>query len=84
MPDTPIQFTGSILELLETKVAAEAAHLLPIVQAIRDHGVGFLVIPQRATGLHRCWLSLRTDPALSPRTDPPGRYVCYFMLGSMV
>lgn len=53
MPDSPIQFTGSILEQLETKVAAEAAHLLPIVQAIRDHGVGFLVIPQRATGLHR-------------------------------
>ncbi|CUH40147.1 Multiple resistance and pH homeostasis protein D [Jannaschia seosinensis] len=22
-----------------------------------------------------CWLSLRTDPALSPRSDPPGRYV---------
>lgn len=53
MPDTPIQFTGSILDQLETKVAAEAAHLLPIVHAIRDHGVGFLVIPQRATGLHR-------------------------------
>lgn len=43
MPDSPIQFTGSILEQLETKVAAEAAHLLPIVHAIRDHGVGFLV-----------------------------------------
>jgi hypothetical protein len=53
MPDTPIQFTGSLLERLETKVAAEAPHLLPIVQAIRDHGVGFLVIPQRATGLDR-------------------------------
>lgn len=23
-----------------------------------------------------CWMSLRTDPALSSRTDPPGRYVC--------
>lgn len=53
MPDTPIQFTGSILERFETKVAADAPHLLPIVHAIRDHGVGFLVIPQRATGLHR-------------------------------
>ena len=53
MPDTPIQFTGALLERLETKVATEAPHLLPIVQAIRDHGVGFLVIPQRATGLHR-------------------------------
>lgn len=53
MPDTPIQFTGSILERFETKVAADAPHLLPIVHAIRDHGVGFLVIPQRATGLDR-------------------------------
>ena len=44
MPDTPIQFTGSILERFESKVAAEAPHLLPIVHAIRDHGVGFLVI----------------------------------------
>ncbi|SFI40354.1 hypothetical protein [Albimonas pacifica] len=53
MPDTPIQFTGSILERFETKVAADAPHLLPIVHAIRDHGVGFLVIPQHATGLDR-------------------------------
>lgn len=53
MPDTPIQFTGSLLERLESKVTEKAPHLLPIVHAIRDHGVGFLVIPQRATGLHR-------------------------------
>ncbi len=53
MPDTPIQFTGSILERFESKVATDAPHLLPIVHAIRDHGVGFLVIPQCATGLHR-------------------------------
>ena len=53
MPDSPIQFTGSLLEQLETKVTEKARHLLPIVHAIRDHGVGFLVIPQRATGLHR-------------------------------
>ncbi|HDR30012.1 hypothetical protein [Rhodovulum sp.] len=53
MPDIPIQFTGSILDRMEEKVAAEAPHLLPIVHAIRDHGVGFLVIPQRATGLKR-------------------------------
>lgn len=53
MPDTPVQFTGSILERLETTVTEKAPHLLPVVHAIRDHGVGFLVIPQRATGLDR-------------------------------
>lgn len=53
MPDTPIQFTGSLIKQLETKVSEKAPHLLPIVHAIRDHGVGFLVIPQRATGLDR-------------------------------
>ncbi|MGP3722167.1 hypothetical protein [Cereibacter sphaeroides] len=53
MPDTPIQFTGTILERLEVKVTEKAPHLLPIVHAIRDHCVGFLVIPQRATGLDR-------------------------------
>lgn len=53
MPNTPIQFTGSLLERLETKVTEKAPYLLPIVHAIRDHGVDFLVIPQRATGLDR-------------------------------
>ncbi|MCC5974388.1 MAG: hypothetical protein JJU40_16765 [Rhodobacteraceae bacterium] len=53
MHDTPIQFTGALLERLKTKVIEKAPHLLPIVLAIRDHGVGFLVIPQRATGLDR-------------------------------
>ena len=53
MPDTPIQFTGSLIERLETKVTEKAPYLLPIVQVIRDHGVGFLVIPQGATGLDR-------------------------------
>ncbi|WP_062763514.1 hypothetical protein [Falsirhodobacter sp. alg1] len=28
---------------------------------------------------HYCWMSLRTDPALSPRSDPPGYYVFWFM-----
>lgn len=50
MRDTPIQFTGSILEQLETKFAAKAAHLLLIVHANLDHGVGFLVIPSTRPG----------------------------------
>jgi hypothetical protein len=38
---------------METSVAEKAPHLLPVVQVVRDGGVGFLVIPQRATGLDR-------------------------------
>ena len=36
------------------------------------------------TPLLKCWMSPRTDPALSPRSDPPGRYACWFMMWSML
>jgi len=45
------RLSGAMLERMETSVAEKAPHLLPVVQLVRDCGVGFLVIPQRATGL---------------------------------
>lgn len=47
------RLSGAMLERMETSVAEKAPHLLPVVQLVRDCGVGFLVIPQRATGLDR-------------------------------
>lgn len=47
------RLSGAMLERMETTVAEKAPHLLPVVQVIRDCGVGFLVIPQRATSLDR-------------------------------
>jgi hypothetical protein len=31
-----------------------------------------------------CWLSLKSDPVMSPRIDPPIVYVGGFMMGSML
>lgn len=47
------RLSEAMLERMETSVAAQVPHLLPVVQVVRDCGVGFLVIPQRATGLDR-------------------------------
>jgi len=47
------RLSSAMLERMETSVAEKAPHLLPVVQVVRDCGVGFLVIPQRATGLDR-------------------------------
>lgn len=47
------QMSGPMLDRLESTAAEKAPHLLPLVHAIRHHGVGFLVIPQRATGIER-------------------------------
>jgi len=55
------RLSGAMLERMETSVAEKAPHLLPVVQVVRDVGVGFLVIPQRATGLDR-GIDLLTRP----------------------
>ena len=55
------RLSGAMLERMETSVAEKAPHLLPVVQVVRDVGVGFLVIPQRATGLNR-GIDLLTRP----------------------
>lgn len=47
------EMTGSMLDRIESSAAEKAPHLLPVLQAIRHHGVGFLVIPQRASDLDR-------------------------------
>lgn len=47
------KMTGLMLDRMEASAAEKAPHLLPVVHAIRHHGVGFLVIPQRATDLDR-------------------------------
>ena len=35
-------------------------------------------------GLALCWLSLKTDPVLSPRFDPLSRYALLVMMWSML
>ena len=55
------QMTAPVLDRLEATAADKAPHLLPVVHAIRHHGVGFLVIPQRATDLDR-GITLLTRP----------------------
>lgn len=47
------RLSSAMLDRMETAVSAQAPHLLPLVQVVRDCGVGFLVVPQRATGLDR-------------------------------
>lgn len=47
------RLTAAMLDRMENAVLAQAPHLSPVVQVVRDCGVGFLVIPQRATGLDR-------------------------------
>jgi len=47
------KMTGPMLDRMEASAAEKAPHLLPIVNAIRNHGAGFLVVPQRATDLER-------------------------------
>ena len=70
------KMNGPMLDRMEASAAEKAPHLLPIVNAIRNHGVGFLVIPQRATDLERgiallarpfiCLVGDDTDGALGP------------------
>ena len=47
------RLSSAMLDRMETAVSAQAPHLLPLVQVVRDCGVGFLVVPQRASGLDR-------------------------------
>ena len=50
--DVP-KMTGPMLDRMEASARENAQHLLPLVHAIRHHGAGLLVIPQRATDLNR-------------------------------
>lgn len=43
----------AMLDRIEASAAEKAPHLLPVLHAIRHHGAGFLVIPQRASDLDR-------------------------------
>lgn len=45
------RLSSAMLDRMETAVSAQAPHLLPLVRVVRDCGVGFLVVPQRASGL---------------------------------
>jgi uncharacterized caspase-like protein len=73
----PEQCTGTMKDI--SLSAPEAFISLTGAEAHLRFGELLHVCPS-VTGVHidgpTCWMSLRTDPALSPRSDPPGRYVC--------
>ena len=61
MTDDIFQQSASVLDRFESEAHEKAPHLVPLIWAVRDHGVGFLVIPQRATALDK-GLDLLTRP----------------------
>ena len=81
MIEDPSEMTGPMFDALERSMTAKAPHLIPVIHAVRNHGVAFLVIPQKAedlaASLPRCrrpFIALigdDTDRALGPDQYDP-------------